>query len=469
MKGLFPQYDDPTTKDFAGIWKQALFVFDTNVLLNLYRYQAATRDELLNVLGQLTNRVWIPHHVALEFQRNRLKVIAEQSKRFSEVRRTIEKSRSSLFADIEKLQLQKRHSLINPEPLFADFEKMIEGFLTELNRLQESQQKVTDPDPLKTKIELVFDGRVGSPPSDQDAVDELYKEAELRFKLKIPPGFQDSEKDKDGPDEHIHGGIVYKRKYGDFVVWHQLLGHAKQSKSGAVVFVTDDGKDDWWQKVDSDGPKTIGPRPELIEEAATRGDIKSFLMYNPEGFLKYAKEFLKAQVSEETLKEVRDVSRTASLSGVGFREFREYASRAEDAVMRWLFTRYSNVEQNRYGFPDFIAESGGKTSGYEVKVISNTRIALHLLRDTVYRAYYALKENGFAEITIVWVVSDSEQVAELKRMIQRAAKDAMPENLRIVIGVYYDDDDSETGFEPYDSFSYAEANQSMQRTVFGRR
>ncbi len=45
----------------------------------------------------------------------------------------------------------------------------------------------------------------------------------------------------------------------------------------------------------------------------------------------------------------------------------------------------------------------------------------------------------------------------------------MPENLRIVIGVYYDDDDSETGFEPYDSFSYAEANQSMQRTAFGRR
>jgi len=96
MKGLFPQYDDLAEKNFGIAWKQAIFVFDTNVLLNLYRYQTGTRDELLTVLGQLSGRVWIPHHVALEFQRNRLKVIAEQSKRFSEVRRTIEKSRGEL-------------------------------------------------------------------------------------------------------------------------------------------------------------------------------------------------------------------------------------------------------------------------------------------------------------------------------------------------------------------------------------
>ncbi len=48
------------------IAEQALFVFDTNVLLNLYRYQSGTRDELLNVLAQLSDRIWIPHHVALE-------------------------------------------------------------------------------------------------------------------------------------------------------------------------------------------------------------------------------------------------------------------------------------------------------------------------------------------------------------------------------------------------------------------
>jgi|SRR5712692_1989289 len=150
MKGLFPQYADSSNQDYGNVWKQALFVFDTNVLLNLYRYQSSTRDELLNVLGQLSGRIWIPHHVALEFQRNRLKIIAEQNRRFSEVRRTIEKARATLVADLEKLQLQKRHSLINPQPLTSGFEKLVNEFLAELDRLQETQQKLSAPDPLSS-------------------------------------------------------------------------------------------------------------------------------------------------------------------------------------------------------------------------------------------------------------------------------------------------------------------------------
>ncbi len=469
MKGLFPQYNDLVDKNYVDAWKHALFVFDTNVILNFYRYQAGTRDELLTVLGQLANRIWIPHHVALEFQRNRLKVIAEQGKRFSEVRRTIEKSRGSLFADLEKLQLHKRHSLINPEPLLSGFEKLVNDFLAELGRLQESQQRLTEPDPLKVKIETLFDGRVGAPPLNQGDIDGLYKDAEQRYKLKIPPGYQDAEKDKDGPDEHIHGGIVYKRKYGDYLVWHQLLTHAKDSGSKAVIFVTDDGKEDWWRKIDSDGPKTIGPRPELIEEASVRGQVDTLLMYNPEGFLKFAKEFLKAQVSEETLKEVRDVSTSASLRNSGFREFRELASRAERAVMQWLLTRFSSVQENRHGFPDFIAEEKGKTFGFEVKLVPNPRMIINRLRETIYRAYYELKESGFSELAIVWVANSTAEVDELRRMLLRTARDEMPENLRMIVGVYDDVDDPAAEFVPYDDFAYSEANKPLQRTAFGPR
>lgn len=469
MIGLFPQYNELTERNYANAWKQALFVFDTNVLLNFYRYQAGTRDELLTVLGQLANRIWIPHHVALEFQRNRLKVIAEQGKRFSEVRRTIEKSRGSMFADLEKLQLHKRHSLINPEPLLSGFEKLVDEFLNELNSLQESQQKLTEPDPLKAKIETLFEGRVGVPPLDQGEIDNLYKEAEQRYKLKIPPGYQDAEKDKDGPDEHVHGGIIYKRKYGDYLVWHQLLAHAKTSSSKAIIFITDDGKEDWWRKVESDGPKTVGPRTELIEEASLRGQVDALLMYNPEGFLKFAKEFLKAQVSEETLKEVRDVSTSASFSNASFTEFRELASRAERAVMKWLLNRFPTVQESRLGFPDFTAEENGKTFGFEVKMVQNPRVILNRLRETVYRAYYELKESGFSELAIVWVVNSAVEVDELRKVLQRAARDDMPDNLRIIVGVYNDVDDSESEFIPYEDFAYSDANKPIHRTSYGRR
>lgn len=462
MKGLFPQYADLSDHDYSSVWKQALFVFDTNVLLNVYRYQSATRDELLNVLGQLSERIWIPHHVALEFQRNRLKVIAEQNKRFAEVRRTIEKARSTLFADLEKLQLQKRHSLINPQSLISGFERLIADFFAELDRLQEAQQKLSGPDPLKSRIEALFDGRVGTPPKDQATIDELYNQAETRFKLKIPPGYQDAGKDKEEPDEHIHGGIIYKRKYGDYLVWQQLLAHAKASNAKSVIFVTDDGKDDWWRKIDSEGPKTIGPRPELIEEARLSSSVEFFLMYNPEGFLKYAKEFLKAQVSEETLKEVRDVSNTRSLRETNFREFREMAFRAEQSVLLWLENRFESVQQNHPGFPDFVAERNGRTFGFEVKIAQNPRMVVHRIREMIYRAYYELKEGGFSEIAIVWIVSNPLDIEQLRRTLARTAREEMPENLRIIIGIFDDPESGGAGFIPYDDFAYNKANERMQ-------
>lgn len=469
MKSLFPEYDDSASKNYADIWKNALFVFDTNVLLNLYRYQTSTRDELLNVLGQLSDRIWIPHHVALEFQRNRLTVIAEQNKRFSEVRRTIKKTREGLLSDLDKLQLQKRHSLINPQALTSGFQKLADEFLAGLDRLQESQQKLTAPDPLKQQIETLFDGKVGKPPSDQSKIDELYRQAEVRFKLKIPPGYQDTDKGKDEPDEHIHGGIIYKRKYGDFLVWKQLLEHCESNNTKSIVFVTDDGKEDWWLKVDSDGPKTIGPRPELIKEAREAALVETLLMYNPEGFLKYAKDFLKVRVSEETLKEVRDLSTSRSKRDINFLDYRELAIRAEQAFMFWLESRFEKVHSNRRGFTDFIAEHEGKTYGFEVRMVQNPRMSFNRLKESLYRAYYELKEKDFSEIALVWIVSSPAEGDELRQMLARLTNVAMPDDLRIIIGIFDDSESGGDGFHYYDDFSYNAAGDALYHAVYGDR
>ncbi len=459
MKGLFPEYTELSSRNYGDAWKQALFVFDTNVLLNLYRYQSGTRDELLKILGELSDRIWIPHHVALEFQRNRLKVIAEQNKRFSDVRRTIEKARISLFADLDKLQLQKRHSLINPQPLMAGFDQLANAFLSDLDRLRETQQKLSEPDPLKDKIEALFDGRVGLPPNDQMVLDDIYKRAEVRFRLRIPPGYEDREKDKNDQDEYTHGGLIYKRKFGDYLIWDQLLYHAKSANIKSVVLITDDSKEDWWRMVDSDGPKTIGPRPELVEEARLISSITSFLMYAPDGFLKYAQEFLKAHVSEETLTEVRDVSTTKSLRDMSFSSMRESGLRAERAVRLWLQTQFKDIDQNP-GFPDFVAYRDGNTYGFEVKVVQHSRMIFPRLRDTIYRAYYELKEKGFAELAIVWVVNTVSEINEVKQAVRRHLRDQMPRNLRMIVGILKDQGEDSPGFIPYDDFLYGDPDSS---------
>lgn len=457
MKNLFPQFSHPSELNYSSVWRDAIFVFDTNVLLNLYRYQSATRDELLNVLSKLADRIWIPHHVALEFQRNRLKVIAEQNRRFADVRRTIEKAQSTLIADFEKLQLHRRHSLINPQLLINGFGKLADDFLVDLKKLQETQQKLSEADPLKIKIEDLFFNRVGPAPTTQSEIDVLYKEAEARYKSKIPPGYQDADKDKDGPDEHISGGIVYKRKYGDFLVWHQLLANASSKKTKAVVFVTDDRKEDWWWKIDSDGPKTIGPRPELIEEAKLKASVESLLMYDPEGFLKYAKEFLQASVSEATLKEVRDVSTQRDLMNFDFNEIKEVVWYAERAVLLWLERRFGQkiIEGLRKSYPDFVIEHDGKIFGFEVKVIrKRSLLNVFRIRDIIYQAYETLLVARFFEMAIVWVVETTAEIEVLKQLIAQVYFEDMPNSLRMIIGLIENSQSGDGEFCAYEDFSF---------------
>lgn len=143
--------------------------------------------------------------------------------------------------------------------------------------------------------------------------------------------------------------------------------------------------------------------------------------------------------------------------------------RAEHAVLLWLEGLFDNVQENRVGFPDFIAERDGKTFGFEVKVVQNLRMILNRLRESTYRAYYELKENGFSEIAIVWIVSSPTEVEELKRMLARMTRDEMPDNLRMILGVFDDSATDGIGFLPYEDFACNEANPSFQRTAFGGR
>ena len=47
MRDRFPGYYGPTEEEFAALWESCLFVPDTNVLLNLYRYDEPTRQDYL--------------------------------------------------------------------------------------------------------------------------------------------------------------------------------------------------------------------------------------------------------------------------------------------------------------------------------------------------------------------------------------------------------------------------------------
>lgn len=74
----FRGYRVPSEAELDGALQSATVVVDANVLLNLYRYNGATRDDLLGVLRRLDDRLWVPHQVAREFWRNRLAVLTSR-------------------------------------------------------------------------------------------------------------------------------------------------------------------------------------------------------------------------------------------------------------------------------------------------------------------------------------------------------------------------------------------------------
>src|SRR5207244_2596557 len=98
----------------------------------------------------------------------------------------------------------------------------------------------------------------------------VLKEAAARYAKGIPPGYADATKPGDN-------------KYGDAVLWIQLLEHAR-TRAAPIIFVTDDVKEDWWTRV---AGRTVGPRPALVEEMGSVAG-QAFWMYRAAAFMQYA-------------------------------------------------------------------------------------------------------------------------------------------------------------------------------------
>jgi hypothetical protein len=114
------------------------------------------------------------------------------------------------------------------------------------------------------------------------------KEGQLRYENQIPPGYKDSRKKGN--------------KFGDLVVWKQIIDYAKEIKK-PIILVSDEKKDDWWREFKGE---TLGPRPELIHEIKLETGM-DFYMYKADQFIKYAKKHLGEDLDEEVFEEIKRI------------------------------------------------------------------------------------------------------------------------------------------------------------------
>ena len=260
MKEKFPEF----YIDFEKLWKDAVFVFDTNVLLDILRMPKSERDSLIKIITELrkTNTVWIPFQVGFEYHNHYKEVIKENDFKVNEAKTNIKKEFEKLKDDINK-KYNRGLVDIDTELIKNEIQKSIDS----INKLFEAaNSSKTDYDKLTDEIANLFSD-IGDDYNESDKK-EKYGRAEKRIKECIPPGFKD--KDKDNGNET-----------GDIFVWFQIIDYAKNNDRN-IIFVTNDAKEDWFQKR---GNITIMPRPELLKEFNdTTG--KLIWIYSEDNFIK---------------------------------------------------------------------------------------------------------------------------------------------------------------------------------------
>jgi len=295
----FEAYRTATADDYHGLLTRGLVVPDTNVFLNLYRYNDLTRSDLFRVLGGLGDSLWVPRQVMVEFWRNRESVLQDPRDTGKTARDLAAKRDEALstfraWSNRVSLPTGRRQELAGL--LSEAFGKVIAG-VGELADDDASQFTTdTGKDPVLAGLEPILRGRVGSRLDDAEHKKAL-EEAKRRAVAKEPPGYMDAGKQGTGPA-------------GDYLIWAQTLREAQRQQKD-VLIVTGDVKEDWWRR---EHGELRGPRPELAEEMRNVAQVRLFML-RPESLLRYARLILDVEVRDES---VQDIERVAELENGGW-------------------------------------------------------------------------------------------------------------------------------------------------------
>ncbi len=280
--------------DIRDALREGMLVLDTNVLLNLYRYNDKTVDDLLKVASAARSRLFVPHQVVNEFWRNRQSVIASLGTASKDAQSALLKNSVSTKDAIARWAKSVAIPDVERDVLLADVERFFSVLRTRIGDepVRVSTHTATDSDALLVKIAALVEGAVGEALSAEEW-EEAVAEGERRVENLIPPGYMDVEKlESDLPEGAS----------GDYLVWRQLLTEGT-SRQCDCVLITADTKEDWWNRGERGTP--IGPRRELIAEylAATG---RRFFLLEPADLVRHSNA-LGVGTSPESLQDIERV------------------------------------------------------------------------------------------------------------------------------------------------------------------
>jgi len=260
MRETFMSWYPPTDQERRRAYQDGVVVLDTNVLLSLYRFTSDARTELLRLLKKVSERLWLPHQVGLEFHRNRLSVIHDAAGEQERLRKELTDAQNRLrnaFQTAEKRIGLKGAPLA--EALTKAFNLLDQEIAALTSRSDLTLSEAINNDPILDALTALYHHRVGKP-YEPERYERECKVALQRIKDQIPPGYRDAKKDD---------------PTGEYLIWRQTLDQAAERKQG-VLFVTQDRKPDWYRQ---EHGLNVGPRPELIEEMHREAGVRLHLVF----------------------------------------------------------------------------------------------------------------------------------------------------------------------------------------------
>lgn len=198
-------YNDESQEYLKPIWEseKTLFVFDTNVLIDLYSFQPESRDNFFKVLGKIGDRIWIPYHVGLEFQRNRIDILKKRRMHYTQINEEIEKLNLALSFDAkkfttltnqfitkksypdlyEKIQSLSKKISEKTEVLRKELKSDLDVLKEEMTKYDRDKIFLNSVDHVRSKIDEYFNGeKIGECLfSNQEELDVFYLDGEERF------------------------------------------------------------------------------------------------------------------------------------------------------------------------------------------------------------------------------------------------------------------------------------------------
>ena len=289
-----------------------------SALLEFYYYSDNAKRNIFDAISKtLKGRLWIPSHAAYEYQKNRNSTIRKLylekydplEKDSLQSIQTILESMNGKITDFQnKTMFADTHPFVIPQIVqkfgraFTKFNIAFKEFETGVKQEFEKRRSeigaMSDSDTVLSAVKQYFD--IGDA-YDFERIMEIVAEGEIRYRNEIPPGYKDA-KPKEGT-----------QKYGDLIIWKQIIDYAKKTQK-SIIFVTNDIKEDWVYVTKKESEKKIErPREDLIKEIRDQANV-AFWMYTFSDFLYMANERLDAQIDIKVIQEVERVTITKMTS-----------------------------------------------------------------------------------------------------------------------------------------------------------